>query len=130
GSRFDVPMPQRESFQELVRELVDWRLAEYLQRQLGAEGNLLRTGRHAGGRPILFLPDRAARPDIPTGKVQVLIDGRQYQAEFARIAVNVVRAPGSPRNELPALLRGWFGPDAGLPGTSFQVGFELTDDKV
>jgi hypothetical protein len=32
SSRFDVPPSQREAFQELVRELVDWRLAEYLQR--------------------------------------------------------------------------------------------------
>jgi hypothetical protein len=31
SSRFDIPSPHREAFQELVRELVDWRLAEYLQ---------------------------------------------------------------------------------------------------
>ncbi len=130
GSRFDVPAPHREAFQELVRELVDWRLAEYLQRQPGTEASIICKVSHAGSRPILFLPDRSGRPDIPMGNIPVLIDGRQYHAEFAKIAVNVVRAPGSPRNELPGLLRAWFGPDAGLPGTSFQVSFEPTADNV
>ncbi len=128
STRFDVSAPHREAFQELVRELVDWRLAEYLQRQTGADDAIVCKISHAGGRPILFLPDRAARPDIPEGATPVLIDGQRYEAEFAKIAVNVVHAPGSARNELPGLLRGWFGPDAGLPGTSFQVRFERTAD--
>ena len=32
-------------------------------------------------------------------------------------------------NELPALLREWFGPDAGLPGTSFEVEFHRDGDS-
>jgi superfamily II DNA or RNA helicase len=129
SSRFDVPAAQREAFQELARELVDWRLAEYLQRQVPADDAIVCKVSHAGGRPILFLPDRAARPDIPEGTTPVLINGQRYEAEFAQIAVNVVRAAGSARNELPGLLRAWFGPDAGLPGTSFQVRFERTADN-
>jgi superfamily II DNA or RNA helicase len=124
SSRFDVPSPQREALQELVRELVDWRLAEYLQRQPPSDDVIVCKVSHAGGRPILFLPDRAVRPDMPEGPTPVLIDGHRYEAEFAKIAMNVIRAPGSARNELPGLLRAWFGPDAGLPGTSFQVRFE------
>jgi hypothetical protein len=31
-STFEVPEELRSDFQDLVRELVDWRLAEYLQR--------------------------------------------------------------------------------------------------
>jgi SOS-response transcriptional repressor LexA len=31
-------------------------------------------------------------------------------------------------NELPTLLREWFGPDAGLPGTSFEVEFHRDGD--
>jgi hypothetical protein len=31
-------------------------------------------------------------------------------------------------NELPTLLREWFGPDAGLPGTSFEVEFHREGD--
>jgi hypothetical protein len=121
SSRFDVPSPQREALQELVRELVDWRLAEYLQRQPPSDDAIVCKVSHAGGRPILFLPDRAVRPDIPEGPTPVLIDGQRYEAEFAKIAVNVIRAPGSARNELPGLLRAWLGPDAGPPGTSFQT---------
>jgi superfamily II DNA or RNA helicase len=128
SSRFDVPAPHREAFQELVRELVDWRLAEYLRRPPGPEEAMVCKVSHAGGRPILFLPDRAARPDLPTGPTPILIDGTPYEAEFAKIAINVIRVPGSARNELPGLLRAWFGPDAGLPGTSFQVRLERTAD--
>ncbi|MGH7333363.1 MAG: hypothetical protein ACREKS_11605 [Candidatus Rokuibacteriota bacterium] len=123
-------MPQREAFQELVRELADWRLAEYLLRQPPSDDAIVCKVSHAGGRPIIFLPDRVGRPDIPEGTTPVLIDGQQYEAEFAKIAVNVIRALGSTRNELPGLLRAWFGPDAGLPGTSSQVRFEKTADNT
>lgn len=124
---FDLPLAEREAFQELVRELVDWRLAEYLQRQPEDEAHILCKVSHAGGRPILFLPDRSTRPDIPEGVTRVIIDGKPYEAQFAKVAVNVIRTPGSERNELPGLLRAWFGPDAGLPGTSFQVRLERAD---
>jgi hypothetical protein len=130
SSRFEAPSPQREAFQELVRELVDWRLAEYLQRQPETDDAIVCKVSHAGGRPILFLPDRTLRPDIPEGPTPVLVEGQRYEAEFAKIAVNVIRAPGSARNELPGVLRAWFGADAGLPGTSFQVRFERTADNT
>lgn len=130
SSRFDIPLQHREAFQELVRELVDWRLSEYLQRQLQTEDAIVCKVSHAGGRPILFLPERSTRPDIPEGLTPVLIDGRRYDAQFAKVAVNVIRAPGSDRNELPGLLRAWFGPDAGLPGTGFQVRLERAADNA
>jgi superfamily II DNA or RNA helicase/diadenosine tetraphosphate (Ap4A) HIT family hydrolase/HKD family nuclease len=130
STRFDLPSPYRDAFQEFARELVDWRLAEYLQRQPGSDDAIVCKVSHAGGRPILFLPERATRPDIPEGPTSVLIDGKPYEAQFAKIAVNVIRAPGSTRNELPSRLRAWFGPDAGRPGTSFQVRFERPADNA
>jgi len=42
----------------------------------------------------------------------------RYEADFVRVAVNVARLPGEDRNRLPEILRAWFGPDAGLPGTA------------
>jgi len=41
---------------------------------------------------------------------------------------NVARPIGSMRNLLPDLLRGWFGPDAGHPGTTFLVRFGHSPD--
>lgn len=35
---------------------------------------------------------------------------------------------GSDQNELPSILRQWFGPDAGLPGTTHQVVFDPIDN--
>jgi hypothetical protein len=51
-----------------------------------------------------------------------------------KIACNVAGPRGSNvgdplPNELPTLLREWFGPDAGLPGTSFTVEFSFIDGE-
>jgi hypothetical protein len=53
----------------------------------------------------------------------------RYEADFRKVALNVVRRAGSPRNELPGLLRGWFGPDVGLPGTRFEVRLVKSPDS-
>lgn len=118
-----VPESSRAGFQRLVRELAEWRLAEYLSR---ADEPLLDAAftmkvSHSGGQPILFLPDRSKVVNIPEGWHVVMIEGRRYQAHFVKIAVNVVRSADSNDNALPSILRGWFGPDAGLPGTNHAV---------
>ena len=124
---FDVGPGDREAFQELVRELADWRLGEYLDRSpAGTDEGIVCKVSHANKRPILFLPDRRTTPGIPTGETSVNAEGTEYAAIFAKIAVNVLRRPGNPRNELATVLRQWFGPDAGLPGTNFHVVFRST----
>lgn len=116
--------PGREALQELAREIADWRLAEYLDRPAvaGAE-QIVCSVSHASGRPILFLPDREKHPGIPHGPTPVLIDGEMHEADFVRVAVNVVRREGGQANRLPEILRGWFGADAGQPGTGFRAAF-------
>ena len=42
-----------------------------------------------------------------------------------KVAVNVVRKPGDEANQLPRILRGWFGADAGAPGTRHTVSLQL-----
>jgi superfamily II DNA or RNA helicase len=118
----DVPAENRDSFQELVREVVDWRLAEYLDRPsgTGAESYTLKIS-HSGGQPILFLPSRSQHPGLPEGWTDVRVGDETYTANFVKIAVNVMRQPGSETNVLPDLLRRWFGPDAGAPGTRHRV---------
>ena len=126
-----IPPAAREAFRGLVRELVDWRLAEYLLRP-AADADLssfVMSVKHAGGNPILFLPDRERTPSIPEqGWHDVTIDGEVFRANFVKIAVNVVCAADSDKNVLSKILRGWFGPDAGLPGTDFKVSCERADD--
>ncbi len=76
---------------------------------------------HSGGQPILFLPAAAERQRLPTGWTPVEIEGRAYEANFVKVALNVVREKGLDENALPGLLRKWFGPDAGKPGTNYAV---------
>lgn len=126
-----IPDGDRHAFQQLVRELVDWRLAEYLSRSSArdeATSQFEMKVSHSGGKPILFLPDRDRSPGIPRGWQRVLVDGRPYQANFVKVAVNVVREPGTEANVLPAILRRWFGPDAGRPGTDYHVACEIGED--
>lgn len=126
-----IPETERSAFQGLVRELVEWRLAEYLSRsgEPSGEASFTMKVSHSKGSPILFLPDRARVPNIPEGWQAVSIDGRRYEASFVKIAVSVVRSQGSAENALPSILRGWFGHDAGLPGTNHTVVCERIDDE-
>lgn len=132
SSTFNVPVNLREALQELVRELVEWRLAEYLQRPSAAPGNassFVTKVSHAQGKPILFLPDRAQTPLVPQGWTTITANGQVYEASFVKVAINVVRKPHTDQNLLPELLRGWFGADAGKPGTAFRVSFAQDGDQ-
>ncbi|MFO1298854.1 MAG: DUF3427 domain-containing protein [Burkholderiaceae bacterium] len=129
--RQSIPDSARAGFQRLVRELAEWRLAEYLSRtdETPLEGAFTIKVSHSGGQPILFLPDRSKFAGIPEGWQPVLIDSRRYRANFVKIAVNVVRAADSDDNALPGILRGWFGHDAGLPGTNHTVVCERVEGE-
>jgi superfamily II DNA or RNA helicase/diadenosine tetraphosphate (Ap4A) HIT family hydrolase len=109
----------REALVDLVAEIVQWRLAEYLSRlTAGCRFKVLRSG---SGKPILKIDRR--QHELPTGWVDVDIDGQRYEANFVKEYVNVVRKkdePDSP-NALPTIMHEWFGPDAGKGGTKFMV---------
>jgi SOS-response transcriptional repressor LexA len=62
-----------------------------------------------------------------------LPDGREWEFLFRKIYCNVAgpregRVRDKLPNALPSLLQEWFGPDAGLPGTSFQIEFQRDGD--
>lgn len=119
-----VPEELKAAGQELIREIVDWRLAEYFSRagSVAATGEeySLKVGR-AGEQPMLFLPDRKSHAGLPEGWTDIQVNGRALSANFVKIALNVVQASGSEKNILPELLTEWFGPDVGKPGTKHHV---------
>jgi hypothetical protein len=129
-SSFEVDSGLAEATRDLTRELCDYRLAQYLERLHGdtrfAKAIICKVS-HSNGTPILFLPAREQHPGIPDGWTPVMVKGEEYQANFVKIAVNVLRKPGSTKNHLPDILKTFFGSDAGLPGTSKQVKFEMVD---
>jgi hypothetical protein len=105
-SRLDLREDQVETFSELVRELAEFRLAEYLARPTASGEGVRFECRvsHSSGKPIIRLPDRARLEGIPEGWVPVDADGEALEANFVKIAVNVMRRPGSEENALPELL--------------------------
>ncbi len=125
---------ERGPYVALVQEIAQWRLAEYLDRPLDPsavqEGSFVCRVSHSGGKPILFLPSRKRFPSIPLGKTRIRADGEEFEADFVKVAVNVIRRGGSSENILPELIRRWFGPDAGHPGTHREVLFERDADRL
>ncbi len=79
----------------------------------------------SNGRPLVWL-DRDRNPTLPTGWTRFTADGEEYEGNFVKIALNVARRSGSKTNDLHALLRGWFGPSAGQPGTEHYVELRQT----
>ncbi|MEY5025694.1 MAG: hypothetical protein RLZZ244_1222, partial [Verrucomicrobiota bacterium] len=134
----------RPTAERMLSEIVEYRLMRYLQRLRPADASLSADARafvckvsHASGRPILFLPSRAESPEIPQGQTPVrLPNGEVWEFHFVKVACNrATRGVSSggessssstraAANALPGLLREWFGPQAGMPGTHFTVCFE------
>src|SRR5450759_1303084 len=72
-------------------------------------------------------------PNQPRSKVWSAVPcspGRSatLMATFTKFAINVAERPGEQGNALHTLLRGWFGPSAGLPGTKHSVLLRQTSD--
>ncbi len=130
---FDVPQSAADALVDMTTELLDYRLARYRRRKRAAEqaeGRVFECKVISNKRdPILKLPDRTRHEWIPSGPTDIrLPDGAIWRFRFVKIAVNVAHPVGRQRNELPDLLRQWFGPDAGRPGTAFHVRFHPTPD--
>lgn len=121
----------RPAFVSLVRELVDYRLAQYRRRGRVAVGGGFTCRVIWNQRdPILKLPSRGTNP-MPEGETDIrLEDGSVWQFRFAKEFCNVARPVGQDRNQLPDLLRRWFGPRAGQPGTAFEVRFRASPDGL
>jgi superfamily II DNA or RNA helicase/diadenosine tetraphosphate (Ap4A) HIT family hydrolase len=129
-TNFAVDAGLREAFQDLVREMCDWRLARYLDKKYdaGDQRFQLKVNHNAQDKPIIFPLNREKNEGLPWGTVPVMANGEIYEADFRQVAVNVVRRPGSTENLLAGLLRGWFGEQAGASGTSQFVYLENQGD--
>jgi superfamily II DNA or RNA helicase/diadenosine tetraphosphate (Ap4A) HIT family hydrolase/HKD family nuclease len=123
------------SFIRLTGELIDWRIAAYCASR-GLEGDSWGEGgtweaavSHVKGKPILFLPTVEKIPGRPTGPIDVqLPDGQCWVFRCVKVACNVASPKGASGNQLPQLLKTWFGPNVGLPGTQFRVRFRKEAD--
>ena len=111
----------RERFALLVRELVEWRLAEYLDRS-GEQGGHRCRIISSGDRPIIKLPTRIRVENLPLGFVPIRIEHKDYIAKFAKEFINKIQeTESSTEKVLGELLRRWYGPSVGQRGTRFEV---------
>jgi len=115
----------------LIAEMADYRLAQYRRRGGTEEGEGFECKVTWNKRdPILKLPSKKKRPDVPRQREidARLEDGSAWTFRMAKEFCNVALRAGAQRNGLPDLLRSWFGPSAGQPGTTFHVRFAMTPD--
>jgi len=118
---FTIADEDGSAFDGMVAEIVEWRLQQYLLRRDEVDsGEAVLKVNHSDGKPIVML-DRKRFPQLPDGDAEFLANGDLYSGGFRKIALNVASKPGQPGNALPTLLRGWFGPSAGHPGTAHRV---------
>ncbi len=126
-----IPATDRLSLAEMTRELVDARLAQYRRRREGDTDSIDVKVSWNQRDPILFLPSGTARRQLPEGDADVrLPDDTIWRFRFKKIAVNVAHPIGTLQNKLPDLLRRWFGPMAGRPGTDRRVRFRKVDGTL
>ncbi|MDP1823188.1 MAG: DEAD/DEAH box helicase family protein [Archangium sp.] len=129
---FGIAAGDEAALAAMTGELVDYRLAQYRSRQQHAEAStdsfVCRVTWNQRD-PILKLPARS-QVQLPQGETDVRVDGVVWQFRLQKEYCNVARRAGHVRNQLPDLLRTWFGPSAGKPGTAFDVRFERTPDGL
>lgn len=123
-SRIPCLAEHTSTLHAMTRELVDYRLAKYRERCREPQAGDLEFDCKVfwnQRNPILKLPTADMRP---RDTVQArLPGGEQWHFKLMAAACNVAFPVGTPGNRLPELLRDWFGPHAGKPGTRFRVRF-------
>ncbi|MBK9087962.1 MAG: hypothetical protein IPL90_02470 [Holophagales bacterium] len=83
---------------------MDYRLAQYRQRYktAGPTGSFTCKVTWNQRDPILKLPSRVERPDLPMGETDVRApNGAMWRFRFAKEFCNVARPVGTDRNQLP-----------------------------
>lgn len=117
-------------FDAMVAEIIEYRLASYV---LDKDKSTTRSWScrltFSDGHPVIRL-DRRLHPDLPEGNVAFIADGVEFEASFAKGALAAASRRESTGNALPGLLRGWFGPSAGHPGTYHRVSIEQADGTL
>jgi superfamily II DNA or RNA helicase/HKD family nuclease len=127
GDVVGLASPVIDAVAAFVKEIVDWQIAELTGAGRDIVCNVQRKGAQA---PILFLPSGATGDSFPRGDLDATIDGQSLVVHVRKIAINKVVANGTKTNLLPDILRRWFGPDAGKPGTGFKVWLRRRGDRL
>lgn len=121
--RFAAPVGLESTLVELTRELVDYRLAQYRRRIVPEAEVAPRTFEArlgwSGRDPVLKF-DPEVSPGV--GVIAVRVDGVAWDFRFSATGCSEASptGPGRRRNQLPDLLRKWFGPQAGQAETGSE----------
>ena len=124
ATTFSVAEPDREDLQAMIREICDWRLAQYLSNVStgGSEQReFLCRVKATGEERRILLPSRDSVSGVPYGAQFVSADARRYRGEFSDASLDGLWNEDTGANEMTGVLERWFGTDAGRPGTDHRV---------
>jgi superfamily II DNA or RNA helicase len=131
STTFEVAPGAREPLQELVREVCDWRLAQYLRGATEgareASQEFVCKVRSPRGVLQLQLPSRDGSSGVPYGATVVRANSEDYIGDFEHAALKVLKKHGQAEDYLAPILTGWFGSDAGQPGTDHRVSLRMLE---
>lgn len=122
-STFTVPADVRETWQELARELVDWRLAQYQSRssQSWPQGAFTGRLRIRDGQARIEFAEDGDDQALPIGVHPVRIAEGEGELRWEGRSIVAWKAHSEGPESLLALGRTWFGDDAGLSGRDDRV---------
>ncbi|WP_396912036.1 DUF3427 domain-containing protein [Mycolicibacterium sp.] len=127
---FTIDAHLGDVFDAMVAELIEFRLSRYvLDKEKSTSHSWSCRVAYADGHPVVRL-DRRQHPDLPSGAATFIADGSAFEASFAKGTLTFATREDASGNALPGLLRGWFGPSAGHPGTSHTVELEQNDGAL
>ena len=129
-----VPSNERAILQEWARELLDLRLAEYLDRDHAEQASIQPINLKVvikDSEPVLhFVTTIKKQYSIPSGPTEALVNDAFLSVDFGKTGIDAVHELGGGPNLLPRTLREWFGAEAGLPGTRNTIRFYTNEEGV
>jgi superfamily II DNA or RNA helicase len=124
---FAFPIADGTAFGAIFHEILDWKLAQSLA--LGPISEAILRVSHTEIDASLVLTPLTSKDRLPEGPMAIVIDSRPMQAIVVRSSLDSVRQLDGAENELPMVLRGWFGNDTGLTSRSDRVKVQRDGDK-
>jgi superfamily II DNA or RNA helicase/SOS-response transcriptional repressor LexA len=120
ATRLILKDDDQPAFESMLQELINLRLVGYNPSASTPDEIICKVITNKTN-PIIML-NETYRHCLPHGESSLAANGVEFNANFVKIALNVVKDKDG-KNILPEILRTWFGKDAGQPGRRDRVVF-------
>ena len=119
-----------EVLASMCRELVEWRLADYIDRHAPQRVECPVVLKETGA-PLVGL-ERSSHRGLPEGQESILVNGRSFIGYFGADALTSLQEAGMEpaEDQLPKILEGWFAGALSASPMGCTVILDLTQDPI